>query len=99
MKAYEVTAANKWFYQRLLVLAETEDEASQKFTAYLSTPAAMAHEDYELSQVSCLGDEADPQTLIRSNYAYKFAPHSVEEFDGRQKPSHEVQMIDSGGNG
>ena len=101
--AFEVVAANKWFYQRLVVLAATKAESAAKFAAYLTTPEAVAHEEYELKQVSGMGDETDPETLERRNYVYSFKHSMIEEFEPNSKslaePTADVQMIDSGGNG
>jgi hypothetical protein len=101
MTAYEVIASNKWFFQRLVVLADSEADAAAKFRARLSNPASIAHEEYEWEQTRQLEDD-DPVSE-RSEYTYSFDSHRVEEFDGDPKwlgePTADVQMISSGGNG
>lgn len=103
MPAYTVTAGNKWYFQKLVVIADNATEAAEKFHAYLTSPESLAHEVYEREQVSSMDDETDPEALIAENYKYVFHPRDVEEFEDIGKwqvePTAVVQMIHSGGNG
>ncbi len=104
MAAYVVVARNKWFYQRLVVMATSNVDAAQKFRAYLKSPEKLAHEENELSRANRLNhSDEDPEELKRDNYRYNLYTVEIGEFAGEPKwtgkPSKEVQVIDAGDNG
>ena len=102
MELYTVTAGNRFFWQKLAVMAPDAETAAQSFRAYLAEPAQLKSEEHELKDAETIGYEED---YDRDSYRYRFDDDDVEEGDETELRRHfsgqldAVRMIDSGGNG
>jgi hypothetical protein len=97
MTAYEVTASNAFFWQKLAVEAADAEAAAKAFRAYLAAPAQQTAEAYELEQAQKTGSE-DADELNPASYRYRFKDDAVEESDDEEARD-TVSLIGSGGNG
>lgn len=104
---YTVTAANAYYWQTLIVEANSADEARYRFREYLAAPAQQSEEEYEfkaqcdiVNSHNYVDDDGEPMP-DRSEYHYQFADGDVEEKAAPEwiRPNSTVQMAESGGNG
>lgn len=98
--AYEVTAANHYFWQQLVVLADDENDAFRLFLEYLASHEQQVAEEEEYE----MGVDNDPKDFPeRETYNYRFRDTDIKEFDGDHRwigtPTAEVQVMHSDGNG
>ena len=98
MNVYVVTAANKYFWQKLAVKSHNQFIAARKFRAYLTSRSAKREEKYEWGEGHLSPDERSP---LR-DYVYLFDDDDIKEADWTDRLHHvsvKVEMIGSGGNG
>ena len=99
MTTFTVTAANKFFWQTLAIEANSIEEASEKFNAYLAAPQQQADEKYEYDQQwAVVNGQLDVEQPDRDDYTYAFCDDHIEE-DDTVTATAEVRMVQSGGNG
>jgi hypothetical protein len=103
--AYEVTVANLYFYQRLVVLADDADVAQEQFEAWLAAPEQQAEEEeeYEMDVQASIDGIIGGSVPQRVNYEYRFHDADVKEFTGNSHwvgtPTIAVQVMSADGNG
>lgn len=109
MKTYAVTAGNRYFWQTLVVTAHDEQEAAQKFTAFLAQPEERAAEDeeyqmgLEAAAISNTAYDVSGHKPEPNDYHYCFDADDIEEENyfphWAGTPNPHVQRTGSGGNG
>jgi hypothetical protein len=103
LTAYEATAANLQFYQRLVVLAADADAAHDLFTAYLAAPEQQAEEEEEYAMaVQADDDEIIGGTFPRREFYIYCIDSDVKEFTGDRHLGDAdscCQVMSAGGNG